>query len=60
MADRTPSEVLAEDSIKEVLSISVSVEPHPVTGTPNTVVVPVEDNLRRGLDRSVGRDYNLR
>jgi len=39
-ADGTPAQVLTAASIKEVFSASVSVAPHPVTGTPHIVVTP--------------------
>ena len=40
LADGTPAEVLTEDSIREVFSASVMVEPHPVTGVPHIVITP--------------------
>jgi len=39
-ADGTPDQVLTEDIIRDVFSATVSVEPHPVTGTPHIVVIP--------------------
>jgi iron complex transport system ATP-binding protein len=43
-AEGTPVQVLTEDRIREVFSASVSVETHPVTGTPHIVVMPQKGN----------------
>ena len=47
-ADGTPAQVLTTSGIREVFSASVSVEPHPVTGTPHIVVMPKGSNSKRG------------
>jgi len=39
-AEGTPAQVLTEDTIREVFSASVRVEPHPATGVPHIVVMP--------------------
>ena len=46
-ADGTPAEVLTEDIIKDVISASVRVEPHPLTGAPHIVVIPKESAVKR-------------
>ena len=40
LAEGTPAQVLTEDRIREVFSVSVGVEFHPVTGVPHIVVIP--------------------
>jgi len=39
-AEGTPAQILTEDTIREVFSASVRVEPHPATGVPHIVVMP--------------------
>ena len=39
-ADGTPKEVLNEDTISEVFSTAVRVEPHPITGAPHIIIIP--------------------
>jgi iron complex transport system ATP-binding protein len=39
-ADGTPAAVLTQDRIKEVFSASVQVQTHPLTGTPQIIVLP--------------------
>ncbi len=46
-ADGTPAQVLTEDSIREVFSASVKVQPHPVTGTPHIIITPKGSAAKR-------------
>jgi iron complex transport system ATP-binding protein len=46
-ADGTPTQVLTEDTIKDVFSASILVEPHAITGTPHIVVLPKGNTNKR-------------
>ena len=46
-ADGPPAQVLTEDRIREVFSASVRVEPHPVTGAPQIIVMPKGSAIKR-------------
>jgi len=47
LADGTPAQVLTEQTICEVFSASVKVEPHPVTGVPHIIVMPKGSDTER-------------